>query len=238
MAFASVGSTNDEAKRLAETGAAAGLIVTADTQSRGRGRRGRGWLSLPGNLYVSILLRPKAAPRVISELALVAGLAVAEEVTCALGRPAAKLKWPNDVLVNDRKIAGVLLESKGTARETDWVVVGIGVNVTDAPVGADLTATCLRASGCGNATAEGFLEALLVRLDVYRRLWEERGFTALRERWSACAHGRGDLVEVDLGGERRRGRLLDIDDHGGLVLESVNGQREILSHGDMMLACG
>ena len=144
-AFDRVESTNDEARRLAEQGADAGVVVVADQQLKGRGRHGRIWQSPPGNLYASLLLRPDCSIAVSAQLSLVASLALAEALV-ALAPPDAdvRVKWPNDVLVRGAKVAGLLLESAADAGErVAWVVVGSGVNIDSAPADTPYPATAL-----------------------------------------------------------------------------------------------
>jgi hypothetical protein len=151
-AFDRVESTNDEARRLAEQGAAAGAVVVAAEQVKGRGRHGRAWASPPGNLYASLLLRPDCRIAAAAQLSLVASLALAEALV-ALAPPDAdvRVKWPNDVLVRGAKVAGLLLESASAAHErVAWVVVGSGVNIASAPADTLYPATALWGSQAGS----------------------------------------------------------------------------------------
>jgi len=160
IALDSVESTNDEAKRRAERGAADGTVVCARAQTAGRGRRGRRWSSPEGNLYVSIILRTDKPPAEAAQLSLATGLALAEALEGLLPEGVTvRCKWPNDVLVDGCKIAGILLESSGAAR-VDWIVVGCGVNVVSHPDLAAYPATDLSAAGCDGVTVERVLEAL------------------------------------------------------------------------------
>ena len=129
-----IDSTNEEARRLAAAGAAAGTVVWAKRQTAGRGRRGRSWISEPGNLFTSLILRPHVPPARAAELTFVASLAVAQAVAGFLPGRIICTKWPNDVLVDGGKIAGILIESAaGTSGKVDWLVVGIGINVAHHP---------------------------------------------------------------------------------------------------------
>ena len=165
-AFDRVGSTNDEARRLAEQGTEAGAVVVAKEQLRGRGRHGRVWQSPPGNLYASLLLRPGCTVARSAQLSLVASLALAEALI-ALAPPNSdvRVKWPNDVLVRGAKVAGLLLESASRpGGRVAWVVVGSGVNIASAPDDVPYPATALR--------YEGFPPvAPLDLLARYRRSW-------------------------------------------------------------------
>ncbi len=145
-----VDSTNNAAKQLAREGAAAGMVVWAMQQTAGRGRRGRSWVSPPGNLYASLLLRPSCPPEEAAQLGFVTALAVADALEeMAPGLPPIACKWPNDVLVGGRKIAGILLESEiGADQNLAFLIIGLGVNLVFAPADAEFPATSLsRARG-------------------------------------------------------------------------------------------
>ena len=139
VSYDRLGSTNDEAKRLARTGAAAWTIVTAREQTAGRGRRGRSWIAIPGNLFMTVILRPDCTPQTAAQLGFVAALAVGEAVRAVVpAEVSVRFKWPNDVLLDGAKVSGILLESETTEwGALDWLIVGIGVNVVGHPtVGA------------------------------------------------------------------------------------------------------
>src|SRR5206468_1374206 len=144
--FDRIGSTNDEATALARAGAGSGTLVWAAEQNTGRGRRGRSWRSPPGNLYLSLVQRPECSPASAAQLGFVAALGLGDAITELGLRPS--YKWPNDVLVNRRKLAGILLESEMTAGGgLDFVVIGVGVNIAVAPEGVEFPTTSLVAEG-------------------------------------------------------------------------------------------
>ena len=175
---ARVDSTNEEAKRLAVTGAPDRTFVWADEQLSGRGRHGRGWISPAGNLYVSGLLHPDCRPVEAAQVGFVAALALAEAIEAAVAGVAGRLtlKWPNDVLIDGSKVSGILLESQGDGGEgVDWLIVGIGVNVASHPVATYRPATSLSELGYIGSVAQ-LLEHVLRRMVVWLDLWEERGF--------------------------------------------------------------
>ena len=149
LRYDTIGSTNDAAKALARAGAAEGTLVWAGEQTAGRGRRGRGWVSPPGNLYLSLIMRPAVAPARAAQLGFVAALALAEGVGALCG-PALEIrcKWPNDILVAGRKLAGILLESEITDGDAiDFVVIGTGTNLASQPSGVEYPATSLAEQG-------------------------------------------------------------------------------------------
>ena len=223
VALPSVGSTNDEAQLLAEGGAREGTVVWAREQTGGRGRRGRPWASPPGNLYTSTILRPHCAAMRAAELGFAAALAVADMVPA--GR-SLRLKWPNDVLVDGGKVAGILLESAVASDGTvQHVVAGIGVNVEFAPQLPDMRYPGAVLGG----SVEAALSALTACLARRLRQWRRAGFAAVRADWLERAGPLGVEVDVRLGKELVRGRFAGLDGDGGLLLETPAGPRKIVS---------
>lgn len=223
VALQSVGSTNDEAARLADSGAAEGTVVWAREQIGGRGRRGRRWASPVGNLYSSTILRPDCPAQRATELGFVATLAVADIVPPSR---AVRVKWPNDVLVDGGKVAGILPESAiGQDGKTEHVVMGIGVNVGFAP---DLPEMRYRAAMLGG-TVERALEKLTAALATRLAQWRQNGFETVRADWLAKAGPIGLDVDVKLGQELVRGRFAGIDGDGALLLETPAGPRKIVA---------
>ena len=223
VALDSVGSTNDEAARLADAGAPEGTVVWSRQQTGGRGRRGRQWASPPGNLYSSTILRPDCAAPRAAELGFVAALAVADIVPP--GRPLC-VKWPNDVLVDGGKVAGILLESAiGQTGQVQHVVAGIGVNVGFAPQLPEMRYRGAALGGSVEAALEKLTAALAARLAEWRR----DGFATVRAAWLAKAGPLGAEVDVKLGEELVHGRFAGLDREGALLLETAAGPRKIVS---------
>jgi BirA family biotin operon repressor/biotin-[acetyl-CoA-carboxylase] ligase len=209
-------STNREVAVAARAGVAAGLVVVAEEQTAGRGRLNRAWTSPPrAGIYVSVLLRPTVEVSVWPLIALLTGLSVVEAVS-AVGQVEATLKWPNDILVDDLKLGGILLE-----RVDDAVVVGVGLNVstTAAELSVD-TATSLAIAG-GATDREILLKEVLRALERRYAAWHDTGgsmasvIPAYRERCGTIGH----QVQVELpGGDVVRGMATDVDDSGRLVV--------------------
>ena len=226
-----LGSTNDEARRLAADGAAAATVVVADEQTAGRGRQGRAWTSPPGNLFASVLLRPAVPTGRFGELALLAGVAVADTVAGLMpSRDASlrvRLKWPNDVLIDGAKTAGILVEQEG-----DAAILGIGINVGQRPSGIPYPATALALAGA-SAGVEVVLERLLAALGAGLHLWETEGFAAIRTAWLARAHPLGSALRVRRGVAAEEavieGRFAGLDPAGALLLDTAAGQRRIVA---------
>jgi BirA family biotin operon repressor/biotin-[acetyl-CoA-carboxylase] ligase len=223
VALDTVGSTNDEAARLADSGAPEGTVVWSREQTGGRGRRGRRWSSPVGNLYSSTILRPDCAAAQAAELGFVAALAVADMVPA--GRQV-RVKWPNDVLVDGGKIAGILLESAvADGGRVLHVVAGIGINVGFAP---QLPEMRYPGSALGG-TVEVALEKLAAALARRLADWRRDGFAAVRAAWLAQAGPLGAEVDVKLGEGLVSGRFAGLDPEGALLLETADGPRRIVS---------
>lgn len=187
VAYASVTSTNDVAKELALKGAPDGLVVVAAEQTAGRGRRGRTWVTCPGQaVYLSVLLRPDWSAGDVTWLGVLGGVAAAEAAS-ELGVKELLVKWPNDVLARGRKLGGVLVEPRLGDEKVDFAVVGIGFNVLQQPEDwpADLReiATSCRAEGC-EVTCDQVIRALLRQLDRWYRPAGEEGRADLLAEWS------------------------------------------------------
>lgn len=229
-----IDSTNEEAKRRAAAGAPDGTIIWALEQTAGKGRRGRRFQSPPGNLYATILLRPECSPSAGAQASFVAAIAAAETAAGLL--PAARrveLKWPNDLLVDGRKAAGILLEASAEQSRLEWLVVGIGINVQHSPPELLDVATSLRAAGATNITVGSVLESLAERFLQWYERWRATGFGPIRARWLDLARGLGEAIEVRLDDRAICGRFADLDESGALVVDLASGGRQLVSAGDV-----
>lgn len=232
-----VDSTNDVALALASAGAAEGTSVLADHQRRGRGRRGHEWFSPPGaGLYLSVIVRPDT-PQGTPLLTLAAGMAMAEAVLAVTGLPVA-LKWPNDLVIGRpwRKLGGVLAEAVSAGGRSDAVIVGLGLNVQHAVLPPDLTrrASSLEAELGREVDRVMLTVELLMQLRGALYLLRNDLRDAVTARWRALARsGLGGAVRwVDSGGERR-GRAMDIDADGALVVQTAAGVERVIA-GDVI----
>jgi len=226
-----VASTNDVARDLAANGAAEGTLVVAETQTAGRGRRGKPWSSPPGNLYMSLVLRPGCPPATAVQLGFVAGVALDDP-----GIPLT-LKWPNDVLLGGKKVSGILLESATRADGSlDWVVVGIGVNTAHHPPEAQWPATDLT-SLRDRPDPESLLPVLAGRFLDYYALWKAEGFRPIRRLWLETSYfAPGERITVGGSETPLVGEFVDIDEHGALVLRLASGETETVSYGEIFPA--
>jgi BirA family biotin operon repressor/biotin-[acetyl-CoA-carboxylase] ligase len=220
-----VDSTQRYAAGLADSEAVDGTVVTAETQTAGRGRRGRVWRDAPGaSVLMSVILRTTLPPARLPTLSLAAGVAVAESLGAVAGIDA-RLKWPNDVLVHGRKIAGVLLERHGEA-----VILGIGINVTRDAVPAELAAqaTSIEAEGA-RADRDAIVAAVAEAAARWRTRLETDGFDPVRARWTALAAMLGGRVTAD----GVAGTALGLDEDGALLIETASGPTRVLA-GDVV----
>ncbi|MFZ1920706.1 MAG: biotin--[acetyl-CoA-carboxylase] ligase [Xanthobacteraceae bacterium] len=233
--FASVGSTNKEARLRVLRGDMAPLWITAVTQTDGRGRMDRSWASPSGNLYASLLLREPAASERAPELGFVAALAVRDAVIAEAAPLAAQLafKWPNDLLLAGKKCAGILIEGEVDVDNRVSAVIGIGVNCASHPDNTAYPATDLAAHGAAVAPERLFRQlsaAMCRRLAMWDR---GLAFSAILGDWLSAVSGLGEEIIVRNGSGEKRGRFVGLDPSGRLVLQTPAGATEKISAGDV-----
>jgi BirA family biotin operon repressor/biotin-[acetyl-CoA-carboxylase] ligase len=228
-------STNSEALALARRGEIGPLWVTARQQTAGRGRRGNAWISVPGNLYATLLLCDPAVPENAPQLSFVAALAVFDVIVdrAAALREKLALKWPNDILCGGQKLAGILIESETIATQLA-VAVGIGVNCMHHPVETAYPATDLAAAGVAVSAEDLFFAlsgAMARRLAQWRR---GAGFQSIRADWLERAAGMGGEMRVRLPKDREFvGRAEALDERGRLLLRLADGTLQTITAGDV-----
>jgi len=233
-----VGSTNDWAKELAQSGAEQGTVAMAETQAAGRGRLDREWFSPKGGLWFSIVLRPKLLTAQAARLVFVAGLAVAETLREEFGLKV-DTKWPNDVLLNGKKLCGILLEMSTTGEKVNFVVMGVGVNAnfTENVFPAELrnVASSLENELGHQVRLEDLFRRLLERLENAYEMYLERGFAPILDRWKEYAGFLGRKVEVADQNQKMNGLALDVDQDGALAVKLENGTTRRVLVGDVSL---
>ena len=232
-AYGKVKSTNDVARELAESGAAEGTIVTAEEQTRGRGRLGRHWHSpAASGIYVSIILRPRFSPEKAPGISIMSALALAQALEgYAPGR--LKIKWPNDVLLAGKKVAGILTELSAERRKIDYLVVGVGINVNqkaaDFPENIRASATSVRRAIKKKVPRVAFLQEMLHNFEKeylrYRKTMLRQSHGKIRRYSSLLGHH----VKLLSGGDVIQGRAVDIDQSGCLVLQEGDRQVSVSS---------
>src|SRR5947209_19473123 len=232
-AFERIGSTNAEALVRARSGEAGPLWFVTSEQAAGRGRRNRPWIAPRGNLAASILEVMQVPPAVAATLGFAAGLALVAALRSAgSDETAFALKWPNDVMANGEKLAGILLEAEAVGDRLA-VVVGVGTNVVAAPEGTPTPATSLHALGI-QLTAEQLFAALCDAWAEFRGIWDDgRGFAEIRRRWLERAAGLGGPVSIVSGGSTVTGSFDTIDEIGCMIVRTSDGRRVPISAGDV-----
>ena len=236
--FQEIDSTNSHARRLADTGAPEGEVVIAEHQSDGRGRLGRSWVSPPfSNLYCSLVLRPALAPAHAPQITLMAAVALADTIASFVAdRPA--IKWPNDILIDGKKLAGILTESACDAKRIEFVILGIGVNLNfpreRMPETIRDRATSLMEVAGKTLSRELFLRRLIQDLDRCYGILGDLGFTAIAPRWEAYFAWRGRRVRVEMVDETLSGTATGIDGDGALLLEAEDGVLHRVLAGDVI----
>jgi BirA family biotin operon repressor/biotin-[acetyl-CoA-carboxylase] ligase len=237
--FHEIGSTNSYARERAELGAAEGEVVVAESQSHGRGRLGRRWESPPfANLYVSILLRPKLSPAHAAQITLMAAVALAEVVEEFVPeRPA--IKWPNDILIGGKKLAGILTEAACKAEGVEYAILGIGVNLNYAsaamPEEIRRRATSVLEVAGRPVQRERFLQRLIHSIERCYGELEQAGFDSLAARWESYFAWRGRRVRVELLDQVTSGTAKGIDREGALVILDDGGSAQRILAGDVIL---
>jgi len=249
--FDSIGSTNTEALAAAEAGDPGGLWFAARQQTAGRGRRGRQWESPAGNLAASLLIVPEADPTLAATLGFVAGVALNRALAQLLpegrlrvgldgadgsaeGGPARiALKWPNDVLADGAKLAGILLEGRKTPDNRQAVVIGFGVNVVAAPSGLPYPATSLVELGAADSAESVFATLSDAWVEAFR-LWNDgRGVESILREWRSAAAGIGAPVAINQNGAVLRGIFETIDGSGRLIVRAPDDRRIAITAGDV-----
>lgn len=236
--FSKIDSTNSYARRLAKQGAGEGEVIIAEAQTRGRGRLGRSWVSPPFvNLYFSVILRPQLPPVHAPQLTLMAAVALADTIASFIGTPPT-IKWPNDILVGDKKLAGVLTESSCDSERIEFVILGIGINlnypVALMPEVIRERATSIVTLTKNNISRESFVRRLIQDLDRCYGELEEDGFASLATRWEALFGLRGKKVRVEMTDHMMVGTAKGIDRDGALILEDERGERQRIIAGDVI----
>lgn len=229
------GSTNTIAMEHARSGGDGGVWVVTDLQRGGRGRRGRAWQGQRGNLAASLLVEPQCEPGLTATIGFVAGLALHEAVRQCAPQLAttARLKWPNDLLLDGAKASGMLLESEIIGGGRRFVVIGIGVNVASAPEGGPYAAACLKQYGAA-VSASSVFEVLSATWVEFFTMWDSgRGMARIRDAWLERAHGVGGPVAIQFGDEVIRGVFETIDATGQLVVRTSAGDVRTITAGDV-----
>ena len=221
LRFDLLDSTNEEARRLAATGDIGPVWIAARMQSKGRGRRGNSWISEPGNLFATLLM--SAPNATAAQLGFAASLATADMVASYTTLPRVRLKWPNDVLLDNRKVAGILLEAVGP----ETVAIGIGINLAHHPEDTETPAVSVKSATGHAVDPDDALGNLAARFAAWYGTWRSHGFAGLKPHWLKRASGLGGPIRARLVDREIKGVFEDLDHDGALLLRSDAGLTRI-----------
>jgi BirA family biotin operon repressor/biotin-[acetyl-CoA-carboxylase] ligase len=237
--FAQTDSTNVRARAIAAEGAPEGTVVVAEEQLQGKGRRGRAWYSPAGEgICVSVILRPRVQPYEAPQLVLMTAVAAAETLLAHAAVPVA-IKWPNDILVGGKKIAGILTEMSVDMDRIDYIIIGLGLNVNTPAAGLPPEIAGIATSLCAETgrvfSRAELLQTYLEKLEGYYALFRERNFEPIRERWLDLSKIIGRQVKIAGVESTYEGEVVDIDPNGFLILKSPDGTTQRILAGDVSL---
>ncbi|MCP4923184.1 MAG: biotin--[acetyl-CoA-carboxylase] ligase [bacterium] len=239
-AFDSLDSTMEEAKRRVQNSTArTGDLIWADCQTSGRGRQGRTWVSKKGNLYISLILKSHKNMNMDAQLSFVVALSLVNTLKDSIFKKAVQLKWPNDLLVGESKAGGILLETctsgRGTSGE-DWLIIGIGLNITHHPDETLFPATHLLKETVGSMfDAAALLPRWAGQFLVVYDLWKSKGFEMIRQQWLEYAAKRGEQIRVRQSdtGAPLFGTFVGMAPTGALILQEESGKKHTIMAGDV-----
>ena len=236
--FESVGSTNNIAYEMAEEGAQEGTVVIANEQTKGKGRLGRVWDSpADTGVYLSCILRPDIAPNEVPEITLVTAVSVVKAIRKFSGVQAL-IKWPNDILISDKKSGGILTELKAETDKINFVILGIGINIntvtSELPGGA--TSVKKETKSSADLSRVEFIKILLTELENEYAKFRENGFSSIRNDWKSLSCTLERYVSVATGAKKKfYGKAIDVDEKGALIVRSDSGEERTFLSGDVTL---
>jgi BirA family biotin operon repressor/biotin-[acetyl-CoA-carboxylase] ligase len=234
LMFDEIDSTNDEAKRLARSQPIGNFVISAKKQTKGRGQYGREWDSSGSNLYMSILLQPDLPREIFSQCSFLSALSLYDVIHNLAKKQGIELnmslKWPNDLLINEAKIAGILLESIGP-----YLIIGIGLNIEHHPVIQGRNTTSMKALGLACVTPQNMIDLIMQAFEGYYKTWLSKGFMPVRKLWLLRAHKLGSIITANDGKQRISGEFVDIDQMGAIRLKLANGAMHSMSAGEVLI---
>ena len=233
LAFDEIDSTSAEARRRAEAGETGPLWITAARQTAGRGRRGRNWSTETGNLAATLLDVTDLPPVEAAQISFIAALAVCDLARRYVAASRVSLKWPNDLMIDGRKAAGILVESGRRADGRLWLAVGIGVNLAHSPDLPDRPTISIAEAGAKPPGPREALDHLAAAFAGWMGVWRSQGFTAIAEAWTVRAHGLGQPCVARPGAEVLHGVAEGLDIDGALRLRLEDGTVRRITAGDV-----
>lgn len=236
ISYKKIDSTNDSAYGLAEKGMKEGTVIIAEEQAHGKGRHGRKWMSPSGcGIYMSVILRPNMAPNEIPRITLLAAVCIAKSIREFTGL-GAMIKWPNDILVNDKKVCGILTEMKAEQDRVNFIIVGMGINVnTDKKHLPKGSSSIKEELGRGSISRVELAKKVLENFEKEYNVLHKEGFKPIIDQWKSLSVMIGSRVKVSLANRSFEGQAYDIDPDGALVVRLESGVMERVSSGDVVL---
>ena len=232
--FDTIDSTMNVAFQKGMEGAKEGTVVIAEGQSKGRGRMGRSWVSPKGKgIYMSVILRPKLSPTDVAKLTLLSAVCASEAIQEMCGLDA-KIKWPNDILIGGKKIAGILTELSAEMDRVRFVVIGMGININASQTQLPDHATSLKAETGHSLSRVEFLQLVLLKLEQWYSIQQKQGFAVVFKRWKELSSTLGRKVRMEDPSGIIEGRAVDLDEFGGLVIENSSGVKVKRMSGDVV----
>jgi len=233
-------STNTRAKELAAQGAPEGTLIIAEKQTKGRGRRGRNWFSPSGGgIYFSLILRPAISPGETPRITLMTAVVLAETLISMM-KLKLRIKWPNDILVNGKKLAGILTEISTEMDAVNYIVVGLGMNVNtrfeNFPSEIKKSATSILIEAGNRVPRIKFIQNYLKLYEKYYNMFKKNDFEPIMKRWKELADIIGKQIRVDVIGKTHIGKVIDVDNDGVLILKDDQGRLQRIFSGDVTLA--
>ena len=236
LIFEKIDSTNSEAVRLVKSGISGNFVILASSQTMGRGRRGKQWCSAAGNLYVSLLLDKNILIEKQPQLSFVTALAAYETIKYLAKKSKIildiKLKWPNDILINGKKVAGILLESLNFEQK-NYLIIGLGINIKASPQNIDQLTTNLTMEGIAEGNLIELLNIFMHYFEQYFLDWHHQGFSKFRHNWLKKAYKLKKQITIDNGRTRVSGIFQDLDFDGSIIVKDNYGLVHNLSAGEV-----
>ncbi|MFB0527725.1 MAG: biotin--[acetyl-CoA-carboxylase] ligase [bacterium] len=238
--YVRVTSTQDKAKKFAERGLGEGTVITAETQTHGKGRLGRRWISPKGGIWLSVILRPEITPMEVPKITMIGSLAVAKAIA-ELFRLEVKLKWPNDVLIRTfsgsefKKVCGVLTEMVSGVSQVNYVITGLGINVNNRILPTlRVTAISLKEAIGRNLPKQKLLRKVLEKFDKYYLDFTEQGMDPIMKEYKGMSAVLDKKVKIECADKIIEGKALDIDEYGALIVETKDGRKRVVA-GDVTI---
>ncbi len=234
LIFDKIDSTNLEAYRLISRGIKDNFVILAKSQTDGKGRYGKDWFSPEGNAYFSLLLKTRVPLQDLSKFTFVTSLSVAEAILDLLGSNIdLKLKWPNDIILNDKKLAGILLESLSDATKNTWLIIGVGINLKHYPDNARYPATSLLVEGCKDIESELMLDRFMYFFELNNKILHEDGFCVIQRKWLNYAWRIEKEFCYSYNNKLVTGMFKTIGENGELILEDEKGVVHKINAGEI-----